>query len=154
MREPKLSAQQVVDRLALLLRQELRYRDMSISDGDATSAKDRYGNWPDGFVQMDCFIPYQSDERDWSIDQYAEKYLTNIARDCALKLSRPFPVTLYDMDLPLGCLEAVRSLHGLPRVRMLSAYSITKDKFLTRFDVLASWQESTELHPMLSHLAR
>ena len=47
-----------------------------------------------------------------------------------------FTMATADLDLPRGVHEAARENFGGVSMRMVSAYSVISDQFITRFDVL------------------
>jgi len=142
--ELKLPLPKIVSTLADLVAGELEMRGIQFLSQDEVPPSKLIGKFifnPESkFTQLSVTICFSTKERNWEFEEFKEKKLKGIAKEFGAKLARPFPVTTYKMELPHNVYES--HLHvGPVIVRGVTDYHIETDSLITRFDILATWDD-------------
>jgi hypothetical protein len=139
-----ITIQELADALATEIHGELALRDITAeSSGERVKAHRHSVNGvlliePGELFQISAFAEFSSLARRL---RRASDLVAPWARELAIKLARPYPLTTYPLELPAGVEEAALGQCCGVQVRVVTQYVMQTDQMLYRFDLLCKWDE-------------
>jgi hypothetical protein len=139
----------IAEETARLISREMKERGLSVRLGEGipshTLGIRGHGIWPPpGYYEIHVIRHPTTIDFGASREEIIKKWLMPVAIEIGIKLARPFPVTAYELENPIGLDEAgigVALMDGI-YLQVIRAFDIGKYEFITRFQMLVQWEDS------------